>query len=264
MTSPASDTTEENDPSSEWYRQAFEAAYLKVYAHRNSKDAAQAIQFLRKEAGLSANLRLLDLCCGAGRHLIQIQSLVPGAIGLDLSRVLLTEAMKAMGEATAPRRAPVQGDMRYLPMRSDSFDVVVNLFTSFGYFDSDRENLSALAEMARVLAPGGVLIFDHINREYLESHLEPRSERRLAEGVMLTEVRRIDQNRSRIEKQVQWVHPTEGAMDWSESVRLYTLEEIKGAMTSVGLHIEQVFGDFEGHSFDPARPRMIVRARKSR
>lgn len=248
-----------------WYCKAFEAGYLNLYAHRDDTDAARALAFLRAHAGLRPGVRVLDLCCGAGRHLSLIAPLAGGAAGLDLSRVLLTKARESLtglnGGAPPPCRL-MEADMRALPLRSGYFEIVINLFTSFGYFDRDEENAGVLAEVGRVLQPGGVFVFDHINRPYLEARLRPRTTKTLEGGIEVTETRRIDPATRRIHKDVDWRHPGGEQARWHESVRLYEAAELEHALPAAGLRVEARFGDFDGRGYSPEAPRMIFVARR--
>ncbi len=249
-----------------WYCKAFEAGYLNLYSHRDGQDAARALNFLESQIALRSGTRLLDLCCGAGRHLALIAPRIEGGAGLDLSRVLLSEAREKLSSAEHrpfPARPPLmEADMRSLPLRSGFFEVVINLFTSFGYFDRDEENEDVLAEVSRVLRPGGAFVFDHINRPYLEARLEARTVRSLDGGVVVTETRRVDADTRRVHKDVEWTHPTKQPVHWHESVRLYEASELESLFRRVGLEVESRFGDFDGVPLGPDTPRMIYVARQ--
>lgn len=251
---PATPEEIERDPP--WYTRAFQAGYLELYSHRNQADAARAIGFLRERLELRPGARALDLCCGAGRHLELLCSILrPGdAVGLDLSRALL--------ERVPAGRPVVEGDMRRLPFAGGSFDRVLNLFTSFGYFDDERENQVVLNEMARVLVPGGLLAMDHINRNQLETTLQPVSERRLSEGVTVLEQREFDSVASRVRKKVHWIDPQLGGAEWTESVRVYRSEELGSMLEEAGLRVLERFGDYDGSELGAASPRMITLAQR--
>jgi SAM-dependent methyltransferase len=239
-----------------WYCKAFEAGYLNLYAHRDEADAARALDFLVHAVPLRPGLRVLDLCCGAGRHLALIAPRVAAAAGLDLSRVLLGKARESFGpDGAAPL---MEADMRALPLRSAHFDVVINLFTSFGYFDTDAENFAVLHEIARVLRPGGRFVFDHINPPHLRAGLRSRSERSLDGGVRVVEARRIDDAQRRVHKDVEFRRPGDEPVHWHESVRLYEPGELEAAFAAAGLDIVERFGDFDRRPLTPDAPRLIL------
>lgn len=249
-----------------WYEKAFESGYLKIYAHRNDADAARALAFLESHARLNPRMRLLDLCCGPGRHLAHVAPHVGQAWGLDLSTPLLLEAREALSDLCAnhPPTCPrlVQADMRHLPFAPASFDAVINMFTSFGYFENEAENEHVLAEIARILRPGALLVLDHINRPYLESTLQPETRRRLPNGIQVIERRGLDRERRRVRKQIEWIEPDRGRLEWIESVRVYHPEEIDRCLNAAGLDAQSWHGDFDGCALSPESPRMIVVARR--
>lgn len=268
-----------------WYRQAFQGDYLDLYLHRDLAEAERAVQFLARALALDRSQRLLDLCCGPGRHLVFLGQYVRDAVGLDLSRVLLTRAKEHWEECGAqsaergeidfdhpqsatPRsalRAPhlVQSDMRHLPLAAASFDRVVNLFTSFGYFEHEDDNAAVLREIARVLRPGGRLALDHINREAMLAHLKPQTERVLPDGRHLLEKRRFDPATRRVIKDVAATDPGGQVRAWCESVRVYEPDELTAMLAAAGLEPGVRHGDYDGGAWRPESPRLILVAQKN-
>ncbi len=254
---------------SAWYRKAFGAGYLDLYAHRDDADAARAVQFLQSTLKLKRGVRLLDLCCGPGRHLAQLAPLLGWAVGLDLSRDLLSQAREScqisIGGGQNGRRhhyGLIEGDMRHLPFASNSFHVVTNLFTSFGYFENENENAGVIGEIARVVKPGGAFVLDHINRSHLESFLRLDSEKSLKNNARVIERRAFDSSLSRVIKHVQWHEPDGESMEWTESVRVYDRDEVAEMLASTGLTAAGQYGDYDGSSLTKDSPRMITLARK--
>jgi len=136
-----------------WYVSAFNADYLARYKHRSDELAQAELPFVLSALKLAANTAVLDLCCGAGRHSRALISAMPSGrvVGLDLSADLLHDAQTK--NRTKPRTFFLRADMRRIPLAAHSVNAVVNLFTSFGYFKTDREHLNVLKEVARVLKP---------------------------------------------------------------------------------------------------------------
>ena len=106
-------------------------------------------------SGWPRGVRLLDLCCGHGRHAVPLAQLGYRVSGLDLSRPLLARAAAAAA-AQGQRVGLVEADMRRLPFADGSFDAVLNLFHAFGYLEDEAQDELVLDEVARVLAPGAV------------------------------------------------------------------------------------------------------------
>jgi SAM-dependent methyltransferase len=153
-----------------WYREWFGEEYLGLYSHRDEQEAEAHVDFVERQLGPSRPRAVLDLACGAGRHTAVLRRRGYRSLGVDLSITMLAHA------GGLPR---VAGDMRCLPFAGGSFDWVLNFFTSFGYFETERENFQVLEEIVRVLAPGGRFLIDIMNTAYTLRHLQAREVQRL-------------------------------------------------------------------------------------
>jgi SAM-dependent methyltransferase len=171
---------------------------------------------------------------------------------------LLRLARRAM-EGRCPRRLVALADMRSLPFR-ETFDAVLNLFTSFGYFDTDEENFRVLESMASVLRPGGRYILDYLNPEYVARNLQPLTERTLGDRAIV-ERRWIDPQLKRVNKTIA-IRTPEAERHYQESVRIYTRNEMEEMLKAAGLQITATFGDFESRPISPESPRMIFAGEK--
>lgn len=235
-----------------WYREWFGEEYLELYAHRDEQEARRQVAFFRDRFGDVAGV-ILDLACGTGRHLTELNGEGFAAAGCDLSFTLLRTGIDEYGPLPVAR-----ADMRALPFCSNSFGGLVNFFTSFGYFATEEENLDVVREMARVLRPGGVFLFDYLNVD------------RELEG--LVERESLDTPRGRVEIE-RWFDPrdrsfnkriTIGQKRFLERVRGYDLGEITTMFNSSGLSIDEAFGDFQGAPFDVTSPRLILVGSRTR
>jgi len=236
-----------------WYVDGFGEHYLELYAHRNEREAELALALLERSGRLRPGERLLDLACGAGRHLAGLGRRQLRAVGLDLSEPLL----KAARGRLRPGLALVRGDMRRLPFAAASFDGALSMFTSFGYFREDAENWQVFAELARVLRPGGWLFFDFLNRSALPGQMAERGERR-GEHWIAEEERRIEGER--IVKRVT-VRPRTGegeALRYEESVRLFAPAELSAALAGRGFRERERWGDYHGGPYAPQSARFIL------
>ncbi len=255
--------------NSPWFHGAFKEDYLDVYLHRDSSEAKTAASFLAGVLELNPGLHhLLDLCCGGGRHLLPLSVHVRSIIGLDLSEELL---QYAVGNKTIPspeHRLPVarpelvRGNMLYLPFANDSFDRLVNLFTSFGYFHGETDNQAALSEMARVLRPDGRLVLDHINLKVMLNSLQDNSERELPDGRRILETRCWDARTRRINKRIELSGQNIENRSWTESVRVYSIEEIDDMINKARMQTIGYYGDYDGSAWNQNSSRMILIAVK--
>jgi SAM-dependent methyltransferase len=229
-----------------WYQEWFGEEYLELYSHRDENEARQQVSFFRKTFG-PIDGRVLDLACGMGRHVQELRGSGYRPVGCDLSYLLLRTGVGEYG------RMPVaRADMRRLPFCTASFAALVNFFTSFGYFSTEEENDSVVKEMARVLEPGAAFLFD-----YLNVHRE-------LDKLVQAETQRTPTGDVRIER---WFDPSDrsfnkritiGPKRYLERVRGYDLDEIANMFTSAGLKIVKAYGDFDGASFGPSSPRLIL------
>lgn len=240
-----------------WHEYGFGSLYPIVYAHRDVASAKAEANFAAECLGLKPSDRLLDVGCGTGRHLVHLAPLAGCAIGLDFSETLLARAYDAMREA-----AWVRADMRHLPF-GETFDAVTSFFTSLGYFAREEENERAIAELARVLRPGGRFFVDYLNAPYVERTLIPESFRE-QDGFGIHERRWIDPEARRVNKTVRVTRGAETVGEWMESVRMYTGSEFRALFARNALAIIRVFGDFDGSPLTDERPRMILTGHKEK
>jgi SAM-dependent methyltransferase len=235
-----------------WYEQSFGRDYLTVYKHRDLQGAAREVRRMMQWLDLPVGAEVLDLCCGMGRHSLALTELGLSVTGVDLSEVLLAEARKLDSQAKVTW---IRGDMRNVPLAL-TFDAVVNLFTSFGYFEDDEENAQVLREIDRLLAPGGRFIIDYMNPSYVIRNLVPASER--MEGSERIEERRsIEQGFVR--KRIEIVGADTPQRSYLEQVKLYSLEQMKRLMAATSLRVDQVYGGYDSSVYDEqTSERMIL------
>ncbi len=228
-----------------WYVEFFRADYPKLYSFEPERSAREG-QFVRTALGLNAGARVLDLCCGRGRHLAALQ-----AVGVDLH----LPSLRGLPAACA--------DMRSLPIRAGALDAVTSLFSSFGYLESDDEDQRVLREVARALRPGGALFLDLLNREHALAGFVPSLQRVEEDGTLVVEQRRFDALASRLTTSFVLIAPSGERTDSvGHSLRLYTLTELSRMLAAAGLRLEHTYGGFGGEEYSLESVRMIAIARK--
>jgi SAM-dependent methyltransferase len=238
-----------------WYVEAFREGYLRLYPHRDLSAARREAAFLVAR-GLRG--RVLDLCCGFGRHTLALRESGIDAIGIDLSPELLAHAAGSPGWERLRGRI-LRGDARALPFADVSFGSVVNLFSSFGYFGEEGDK-RVLLEIARVLAPGGFLALDLMNPAFVRARLVPfsRTER---DGALLVESRSLVAGGRLVVKEVE-LHNESGRVRWREEVRLYEPAELNRWLDAAGLRQTGACGDFDGSPLTEASARQLVLAER--
>jgi ubiquinone/menaquinone biosynthesis C-methylase UbiE len=234
-----------------WYEQSFGEDYLLVYKHRDLKGAYQEVRQMIDWLHLDPGAKVLDLCCGMGRHSLALTDFGYKVTGVDLSEILLSEAKKLDQDRKVNW---LRGDMRQVPLR-EQFDAVVNLFTSFGYFETDEENAKMFLEMDRLLKTRGKFIIDFLNPTYVVHHLVPYSER--AEGDTIIEERRTADSEF-VSKRIIIKGPSGEERHYTERVKLYRFGDFISMMRGTQLQIEHVYGDYDASSYDEQRSRRLI------
>ena len=230
-----------------WYKEWFGEEYLDLYSHRDESEAEEHVDFVERVLGGGPRPRaVLDLACGSGRHTAVLRRRGYRVLGIDLSLTLLAR-MKARG------LPPVAGDMRRLPFVDGSFDWILNFFTSFGYFERERENFRVLEEIVRVLTPGGRFLIDLMNPGPVLANLKPRDSQDL-DGRRVDIERWYDPATQRLNKRIA----VETVGTFLESVRLYRPEEVTIGLRWAGLEVDGLYGNFQGDSYERDSERLIL------
>jgi len=238
-----------------WYKNWFGNEYLTVYAHRDEEEARHLVKLIQRYIDLQPKQKILDLCCGQGRHVLHFAQLGYKVYGIDLSRALLEVAKykKKLEESAFF----IQADMRYLPI-SQSFDLLLNLFTSFGYFESDEENKSVFHQFNHALKPDGLFVFDYFNSSFIAENLIPYHKERI-KGLLVEQERFIEG--SRVQKIIRLNREGEQSIFY-ESVKMYDPDNLQTMMSEAKLEILYTFGDYFGSQLTPSSPRVIIIGRK--
>ncbi len=233
----------------EWFEQWFGEEYLRLYPHRDDRDAGAAVALIDRVSPL-AGRRVLDLACGPGRHAAQLAARGARTVGLDLSLPLLARArQRTKGAVTF-----VRADMRRLPFAPATFDMVVNLFTSFGYFADDQQHAAVVRAAAALLGPGGVFVLDYFNAAAVRATLVAHEERLIgAERVVIE--RRLSPDGRFVVKEM---HLMDDGRSFVERVRLFTPEDLTALLEAAGLAVRDRFGDYAGGPAAPSAPRIIL------
>ncbi len=236
----------------DWFEDWFGEEYLALYEHRDHHEAREVVALMAERMG-EADAPVLDLACGAGRHQRTLCDRGWWTVGLDLSPSLLRAARAE--DATAPL---VRADMRLLPFADASFALVVNLFTSFGYFRDDAQHLRVLADVARVIRPGGWFVLDYLHAEQVRQSLVTRDERTVG-TVTVEQEREISADGRFVRKMI-----TIGDLGrtFVERVRLFEPSELEALCTDAGFVVDAMLGDYDGSPLRTGAPRVILFARR--
>jgi SAM-dependent methyltransferase len=239
-----------------WYESFFETdEWLLLATTRDEERTEREVSFLAEH--LPSGGRVLDLACGTGRIAAPLARRGLTVAGLDISAAALEIA-----RAAAPALDLRRGDMRQLPWEDASFDAVINMWTAFGYFETEAEDRRVVAEIARVLEPGGLFVLDTVNLTAMHRSFAPESWRELADGTLMLERRSYDATTGRGQAFWTFVRADGERRVLSFDHRLYSAAEYVSLLRAEGLEPERFFGGFDGSELTLDSWRLIVLARR--
>lgn len=228
----------------DWFAQWFESVdYLNLYRHRTNEEAETFISTILKATGLNAPAKVLDSACGAGRYSIAFAKMGFDVTGFDLSRLLLEHAVRQAKEEGVNIDF-FRSDIREVKL-SGKFDLALNVFTSFGYFESEEENFQFFKNAFDHLVSGGFFVFDYFNSRFLTQNLVPKSQHVNADGKII-EMRRIENNR--VVKEIR-IQQNGVSKEFVESVQIYSGSEIIDKCSKIGYKLITKFGNYNGAEF---------------
>ena len=243
-----------------WFESWFDSPlYEQLYANRDDTEAALLVKWI---AGLLPPDRYpiaVDMGCGRGRHSLLLAKEGYRVTGVDLSpKAIMKASEKAADESVAYVHFEI-GDMR--TWQGAPCDLMCNLFTSFGYFADDDNNLHVITNMCANLKQGGCLVMDYLNPQAVRNTLVP--EETVALGNMSCRITRYIENDT-VVKSLSFVSSADGkSMTYQERVKLYGREWFEAAFKDRGMVMDTLCGNYRGGKFDPeTSPRMVMLARK--
>ena len=229
----------------DWWRNIFNSLYLKTDA-----DVVEDLNITRKEVDLFSKIlnltmddTILDLCCGQGRHVLELARRKYKVEGLDRSRYLIQKA-KASAKKENLNLKFKEGDARKLPFPPDSFEIVIMLGNSFGYFESVRDDLRILKEIFRVLKPWGQVLLDVTNGEYLRENFQARSWEWIDKKFFVCRERSLSADRQRLISREVVTDVTKGVIaDQFYAERLYTKDDLLTLLKEAGFADVAIHGE---------------------
>ena len=246
-----------------WYEDSFGYEYLELYAHRDVAEARADIEAVVRLLDPPRDEPLLDLCCGACRHVLVLREMgFTQLVGLDLSSELLEVAARDLAEdGTQSAQACadvelVRSDMRQIPYENH-FTTVLSLFTSFGYFERDEENQAVFEAVYRALRPGGKFLIDYMNRDYVIANLVERDEKVLPDRH-IQNVRCLTDECRRVEKTTTVTTKGGQVREFHESVRMYAQSEMVCMLEGAGFTDVTCYGSLDGQACGPDSKRLIL------
>lgn len=237
-----------------WYEDHFQEDYLMIYKHRNDENAHSELNNIMSFIPYQKQQKVLDLCCGAGRHSRWFAARGMKVTGIDLSNTLLEEAKR---QSEALNITYLKSDMRKIAFKNE-FDIVANLFTSFGYFETDEDNESVFTRVYSSLKKGGYFLFDYLNPAFLRKNLIRFSQQTI-DQTSIYQYRKIVNNT--VIKRIV-VKDKYSNRHYEERVKLYSENKIRGMLENNNLELMHLFGNYDGTIYSDNSPRLIYICRK--
>ncbi|HTL33327.1 MAG TPA: class I SAM-dependent methyltransferase, partial [Kofleriaceae bacterium] len=256
-------TKEPSKPTSRarpWFVDLFDEDYLRTLPFLTPQATQAEAEFVINGMNLAAGAQVLDLGCGYGRHAMELAARGFHVVGLDISTPLLVR-----GGEEAHRRGLtinfVRGDMRELDFENQ-FDATYCLFSTFGYFD-DETNKKTLQNVARALKPGGKVLVEILNRDYVIADLPTRVWWE-GDGCVVLEEVELNYFSSRIQVNRSVVFDDGRQLEQEISVRAYSLHEVGKLMHAAGFRVLEVSGGYQtrGRFFGNQSRHIIVLAER--
>lgn len=224
-------------------------------------DAVQEAQGVLKFLDLKPGSKILDIPCGVGRHSIQLSKQGMKITGVDITASFLDEAKKRALQQKAEVEW-IEGDM--LTYRAPhSFDAIVNLYTSFGYFSDPSDDEKVLVNFLASLKAGGKLLMDLMSREIFQSKMPPSLEKKNEDGSTTVSEHSFLQDGRWM--QSKWFHMQDGkVLSKAEAgLRLYSQKELTDLLEKAGFAEVRAYGDFDGRPYSEAATHLVILARKA-
>ena len=222
---------------SDWWRTLFNSLYLETDGDviENDRNTSEEVDLLIRTVGLQRNDRILDLCCGQGRHSLEFARRgFPHVIGLDRSRYLIRLARKRakQGDLLVSFH---EGDARRFRLREGEFHCVCLLGNSFGYFERPEDDLAVLEAVKRALASGGALVMDLMDGEWMRCNFDPRSWEWIDQNHFVCRERDLAEDGDRLISREVVVHAERGVIaDQFYAERLYSKDRLETLLSGAG------------------------------
>jgi|SRR4051812_37141040 SAM-dependent methyltransferase len=245
---------EQNSPLN-WFESWFDSPYYHIlYKDRDKEEAELFIDNLIHFLHPEKNAQFLDLACGKGRHAVYLNKKGFPTIGIDLSPESIAYASQFENEDL---QFYVQ-DMRK-PFRINYFDYVLNLFTSFGYFEQERDDMAVMHSICKMLKKQGMVVIDFMNAKCVKENIMP-TEEKIVNGISFQITKKIENKFI-----VKHIHFTDKGVvhDYQEKVKMLNLTDFEKYLSAAHLKIVNLFGNYQLQPFDPGTSeRLIIIAQK--
>lgn len=246
----------------EWFKEFYRKDFMNVVGFAPGEQTELEVNFIRSALRLTPGAKILDLCCGYGRHASLIAKSTDFEVtGMDLSDDYLDIAKN---QWSVPNLDFIKGDMRDIPF-SNHFDAVINMFTSFGFFESDEENETVIKQVNKSLKEQGLFLLDYENKFHFVFNDVFKKEKyweKLDDHNYILYENTYDTLNEREIYNVHFIEDGKVKMSSGYNIRLYSFPEISAMLKRNGFEVLDVWGDYHANMYSVRSKRLITLSRK--
>jgi SAM-dependent methyltransferase len=242
-----------------WFKEWFNSPYYhKLYIDRDEREAADFIERLVNHLNPPPHSLMLDAGCGRGRHARILAEKGFDVTGIDLAPRNISYALQFEND----HLHFYEHDIR-MPFWINYFDYAFNFFTSFGYFETEREHNNTIRTISQSMKPGGVFVLDYLNMKYAEKHFEPDATKEI-DGIVF-HIRKWCDDTHFYKKIIVEDNHLKTSLQFVERVARFNLPDFEKLFALQGLKITEVFGDYAFDAYDIINsPRLLMVAKKGK
>jgi len=245
----------------EWWEDIYNRdIYFRLYETEDIESVAEETEGIIKLLKPQPQAKILDLCCGYGRHSIELAKKGFKVVGVDISEKQIQHAIKRAKESNIDVVFQIK-DARKLDF-NEEFDFVINMFLSFGYFENQEEDKDVLKSVFKALKPGGKFLMDFWNAEKAIRDLKPIVTEKIKD-ISIVKEWKFDAANKRLNWKNIVIFPDGRKESWNHSIKAYMVAEIKNLMEEVGLKFEKVYGSLKGEEYTINSPAAVIMAIKN-
>ncbi|MDG2174213.1 MAG: class I SAM-dependent methyltransferase [Flavobacteriaceae bacterium] len=234
---------------SEWYLDWFNSPfYHLLYKERDSSEATYFMNNLINKLQIDKNSSILDLACGRGRYSLYLSNIGHKVTGIDISKENISEAKKNESD----KLNYILHDMRY-PL-NQKFDLILNLFTSFGYYEKDTDNLSVIKSIKSNLETDGQAVIDFFNIDYILDNLVEKEEKNIDKTKFI--INRYLEN-DLLVKDIS-ILLNNKSYKFQEKVKAYRMDDFLAMFKNCNLKLKEIYGDYKLNSFNKNSSNRLI------
>ena len=229
-----------------------------LFNQQRQSSTREEVDKLEKLLQIEERAKILDLCCGKGRHSLEFSRRAFDVIGVDRTAAYIEKA-RLEAEKLNLKATFIHGDMREYRV-PNSFDVIINMFGSFGYFENPDDDRKVVTNMCQSLRAGGQFLIETAGKEIVARDFQEMEWSEVGDLLVLSE-RKVSQNWGRIETRWIVIQGTK-RVEHRVSVRSYSAVELSSLLFDCGFSKVQVYGSLDGIEYDQTAQRLVVVGRK--